>query len=200
MKVSKEQAARNRRKIVDVAAQLFRERGVDGVGVADLMKAAGFTHGGFYNHFPSKEALAAEACGSAFEESIAGLKAALAADPDGSGAALLRYLEGYLSSGHRDDVKGGCPTAGLVTDAARQGDPMRATFAEGIETVLTVFAARLEGAKGGLEEGDPSAARQRAIVLLSEMVGALVLSRAVGSANPPLSDEILNTSRRDLCG
>ncbi len=88
MKLSKTQAARNRQKIVDVAAQLFRERGVDGVGVADLMKAAGFTHGGFYNHFPSKEALAAEACGSAFQASISGLKAALA-DRNGDGAALF---------------------------------------------------------------------------------------------------------------
>lgn len=199
MKLSKTQAARNRQKIVDVAAQLFRERGVDGVGVADLMKAAGFTHGGFYNHFPSKEALAAEACGSAFEASISGLKAALA-DRNGDGAALFRYLEGYLSPGHRDDLKDGCPTAGFVTDAARQGDPVRTAFAEGIETVLAIFAAQLEGAKGGLEEGDPSAARQRAVVLLSEMVGALVLSRAVGNANPLLSEEILNTSRRDLCG
>jgi TetR/AcrR family transcriptional repressor of nem operon len=200
MKLSKEQAARNRQRIVEVAAQLFRERGIDGVGVADLMKAAGFTHGGFYNHFPSKEALAAEACGCAFDESISGLKAALAESREDGGAAFSQYLEGFLSSQHRDNLKDGCPTAGLVTDAARQGEPVQAVFAEGIETVLTVFAGHLAAAKGGLEEGDPSAARRRAVALLSEMVGALVLSRAVGTANPLLSEEILNIGRRELCG
>ncbi|WP_394824603.1 TetR/AcrR family transcriptional regulator [Pendulispora albinea] len=197
MRLSKEQAARNRQGIIDAAARLFRERGIDGVGVADLMKAAGFTHGGFYNHFPSKEALAAEACASAFENTLAELNTALAAGAGKSGSAFSQYLAHYLSPGHRDDPNGGCPMASFAVDAWRQGDEVQSAYAEGIESVLSAFATQLaKGARG--KKTGASAARVQAIRLLSEVVGALLLARAVAGANAGLSDEILEASRQKL--
>jgi TetR/AcrR family transcriptional repressor of nem operon len=196
MRLSKEQAARNRQAILDTAARLFRERGIDGVGVADLMKEAGFTHGGFYNHFPSKEALAAEACGLAFEAALSTLMETLAREKGRDGAALARYLDHYLSPEHRDDPGGGCPTAALAADAGRQGAPVQASYAAGIEALLEILVTHLPRLKSGRKAAEPPAAREQALRTLSEMVGALVLSRAVAEANPVLSDEILETSRR----
>src|SRR2546422_1300492 len=100
MKVSREQAARNREAILDAAAQLFRERGFDGIGVADLMKAAGLTHGGFYGHFESEEDLMAQACehASARSEILFGKLAESAPDD-----ALGEIERAYLSPRHRDD-------------------------------------------------------------------------------------------------
>jgi TetR/AcrR family transcriptional repressor of nem operon len=151
MKLSKEQAARNRERIVEAAGRLFREQGVDGVGVADVMKAAGFTHGGFYNHFPSKDALAAEACESAFARSVAGLRDRLAAEPDAPAAALSRYVEAYLSLGHRDDTRDGCPMALFAADSARQGEEIQTAFADGIEAVLETVTAQLAKTAGAEE-------------------------------------------------
>ncbi|WP_394845280.1 TetR/AcrR family transcriptional regulator [Pendulispora brunnea] len=195
MRLSKEQAARNRQSIIDAAARLFRERGIDGVGVADLMKAAGFTHGGFYNHFPSKEALAAEACTAAFEGVIGEITARMEAGPAGS--AFWQYLEEYLSPEHRDDPNGGCPTASLAVDAWRQGEQVQGAYADGIEGVLGIFAAQLSKSSSG-KKRDAAAARERAVRLLSEIVGAVVLARAVVGANQALSDEILQSSREKL--
>jgi TetR/AcrR family transcriptional repressor of nem operon len=202
MKLSKEQAAQNRQRIVEVATTLFRERGIDGVGLADLMKAAGFTHGGFYNHFASKEALAAEACRTAFAESLDGLKDALAGkrgDAADASAAWKRYLEGYLSTRHRDDLPQCCPTSGLVVDAARHGDEVQAAYADGLGEVIETFAAVLEERAGGETEGDPRASRDAALRILSELVGAILLSRTLGSVKPGLSREILRASRQGLC-
>jgi TetR/AcrR family transcriptional regulator, transcriptional repressor for nem operon len=191
MRVSKEQAAKNRQAIVDAASTLFRERGVDGVGVADLMKAAGFTHGGFYNHFPSKEALAAEACASAFSGSIATLREAL---EEGDGAAALAdFVQGYLTPAHRDDSTGACPTASMPIDAWRQGEPIQVAYAEGLSALADLFTAN-QPAKRGAD------GRARALRTLSEMVGALVLARAVAEAAPALSDELLAASRSGLAG
>ena len=195
MRLSKEQAARNRQSIIDAAARLFRERGIDGVGVADLMKAAGFTHGGFYNHFSSKEALAAEACTASFEATMAELTATLEARPPGP--AFSHYLEEYLSPDHRDDPSGGCATASLAVDAWRQGEQVQAAYADGVEGVLSIFAAQLAKSGPG-KKRDPAAARGRAMRLLSEIVGAVVLARAVVGANPALSDAILQASREKL--
>jgi len=212
LRLSKEQAAKNRRGIIEAAARLFRERGIDGVGVADLMKAAGFTHGGFYNHFPSKEALAAEACASAFEGEIAEMTKVFEAAKSEPG--FRKYVEKYLSPSHRDQPDGGCPTASLAADAWRQGDEVQAAYTEGIESVLAAFEDRFskgktakldKGSKADKSDkaradkrGNPEVAREQAVRLLSEIVGALVLSRAVAGANPSLSDEILRISREKL--
>ena len=195
MRLSKEQAARNRQGIIDAAARLFRERGIDGVGVADLMKAAGFTHGGFYNHFPSKEALAAEACASAFEGTLTELNNALDHGASKSGSAFSEYLAHYLSPDHRDDPNGGCPMASFAVDAWRQGEEVQSAYAEGIESVLAAYAAQLTKVSRAGKKVSAAAARVQAIRLLSEIVGALLLARAVAGANSGLSDEILEASR-----
>jgi TetR/AcrR family transcriptional repressor of nem operon len=193
MRLSKEQAARNRQHIIDTASRLFRERGIDGVGVADLMKEAGFTHGGFYNHFSSKEALAAEACGAAFEGALSGLMEALDQGRGGSGAAFTQYVQQYLTPTHRDDLSGGCPMAALAVDAGRQAQEVQAAYAAGLEAVVSVFARQLSQQKE--DKGGDAASREHAMRLVSEMVGALVLARAVADADPALSEDILRASR-----
>jgi TetR/AcrR family transcriptional repressor of nem operon len=178
MRISKERAAANHDQVVQVASKLFRERGFDGVGVADLMRAAGFTHGGFYNHFESKEALAVEAVARAFRDSASAR----------SGVTDLRaVLTSYLSPTHRDAVGTGCPTAGLGSDTSRQPESVRAAFAEGMEDMAAMMTRRLEPLSDGVAD-----ARSRAINLLAKLVGALILARAAPDGSP-ISDEILET-------
>src|SRR4051794_35553442 len=114
MKVTKEKAAQHRAAIVEAAGRLFRVHGFDGVSVAEIMKAAGLTHGGFYGHFASKEALAAEACGHAFATSLSRVQGS----EDASGGGLEAYVAGYLSERHRDRNDGGCPMAAYATEVA----------------------------------------------------------------------------------
>lgn len=193
MGVSKAQAAENRQVILDTASRVFRERGVDGVGVSDLMKGAGFTHGGFYNHFQSKEALAAEACESMFERAVEEVRAAVGTGKKGPFHA---WLHDFLSERHRDDPGHACPTATLATDAARQGDGIQAAFSRGVEDFLQAFATHFEQhADAG---ADPVHARKLAIALLSDLVGTVALARGTARANPRLSLEILEAGRARL--
>ncbi len=187
MRLTKEQAAENRKKIVETAAKLFRERGMEGVGLNDLMSEAGFTHGGFYNHFASKEELAAEAIAQAFGESLANLKAGLgdAEDPD---ALFAKSVDDYFSASHRDCLTSACPTAAMSTDASRHGKDVQEAFATGIENYLAVMIARMDG-------DDEKEKRARAMTILSTMVGAMVLSRAVKLARPNLSTKLLDSAR-----
>src|ERR1700681_3074725 len=104
MKVTREQVAANRERIVEAAGTLFRKHGIDGVGVADIMKSAGLTHGGFYGHFASKDELAAQACEGAVAETVDTWTAAADQSPDQLGA----FITSYLSARHRDDLGGGC--------------------------------------------------------------------------------------------
>jgi TetR/AcrR family transcriptional repressor of nem operon len=196
MKLSREQAANNRQRIIETAGRLFRLHGFDGVGLADLMKAAGFTHGGFYNHFPSKEALAAEAASSGLNHSSLRLSDTLMDENKTGGSSLTKYVERYLSSKHRDGRESGCTIAALAGDAAREGKEIQERFAQGIEEELEIFASHLvRGSKHGTSS---FSARERAIPLLAELVGAIILARAVAEANPSLSEEILRTTRRSL--
>src|SRR5467141_4463854 len=119
--VSREQAAENRRAIIAAATQLFRERGVEAVGLNELMKHAGFTQGGFYNHFESKADLVAEVLASAMAEGVAELTKSARAPVDESTTALRRYISFYLSQAHRDRIDHGCPVAGVAGDASRLG-------------------------------------------------------------------------------
>ncbi|MEV8367565.1 TetR/AcrR family transcriptional regulator [Streptomyces niveus] len=180
-RVSKEQAQENRRRIVDTASRLFREQGTDGVSVADLMKAAGLTHGGFYKHFDSKEALVDEATARAFDGVGTGDRQGADTDGDAAKDARRAFVENYLSPEHRDDMAGGCPTAGLATDMARgaTGSAARHTYAEGVRE----FARRMSD-----DEDD-------GLVRLSTMVGALILARAVNG--DPLSDALLAAARAE---
>lgn len=191
MKVSKAQAAENREGIVDAAARLYREKGLDGVGVAEITRDAGLTHGGLYRHFESKDALAREACLRAFEWTITPLDGLETPEAEGAPATRLRALvHGYLSENHRDHPGEGCPAAALAADAARAGPEMSEVFAQGVERNIQRFMSVLQGNDG--------AKRAQTIVTLSSMVGALVLARATAAGNPALSEEILATLREQL--
>ncbi|MGO4717773.1 TetR family transcriptional regulator [Stenotrophomonas sp. OVS01A] len=183
MKVTKAQAQANRAHIVETASTLFRERGYDGVGVADLMAAAGFTHGGFYKHFGSKADLMAEAAACGLTSS-----AAAVADLD-----VQAFVSEYLSRAHRDGPGQGCTLAALCTDAARQTDAVKAAFAAGIEARLATRATQ----EGQAQRDPDDAARARSIALMAQAVGALVLSRSCPDESP-LADEILDACRADL--
>jgi TetR/AcrR family transcriptional repressor of nem operon len=200
MRLTKAQAAENRQHIIDTAGHLFREHGVDGVGIADLMKAAGFTHGGFYNHFPSKEALVAEVALSGLQQKNVMLAQALRDEAGCDSTALAQFIGEYLSSAHRENRAGGCTLASLACDAARQGKQVQGSFAHGIEEKLDILTASFEKPHAERQGGRPSCARVRAIHLLSVLVGAVMLARAVADANPALSDEILQVNRRQLLG
>ena len=191
MKVSKAQAAENREGIVEAAARLYREKGLDGVGVAEITRDAGLTHGGLYRHFESKDALAREACLRAFEWTITPLDGLETPEAEGAPATRLRALvHGYLSENHRDHPGEGCPAAALAADAARAGPEMSEVFAQGVERNIQRFMSVLPGNDG--------AKRARTIATLSSMVGALVLARATAAGDPALSEEILATLREQL--
>jgi len=197
MKLTKEKAADNRQSIIETAGRLFREHGFDGVGVADLMKAAGFTHGGFYNHFSSKAALAAEAASSGLKHSRSKLLDVLMNEQRPGTSGLAKHVEHYLSPEHRDDRAGGCTIASLACDAARGNEEIQAGFAPGIEEELNTFASYF--AKGdSKDQGSSLAARERAIQLMSELVETVILARAVAHANPSRSDHILQVSLRNI--
>lgn len=191
MKVSKAQAAENREGIVDAAARLYREKGLDGVGVAEITRDAGLTHGGLYRHFESKDALAREACLRAFEWTITPPDGLEPIESDAASTTRLHALvHGYLSANHRDHPGEGCPAAALAADAARAGPEMSEVFAQGVEHNIQRFMRVLQG--------DDAARRTQTIVTLSSMVGALILARATAAGNPALSEEILATLRMHL--
>jgi TetR/AcrR family transcriptional regulator, transcriptional repressor for nem operon len=169
---------------------MFRLQGLENVAVADVMKESGFTHGGFYNHFKSKDDLATEAVASAFHHAAKNLSGDIASGNDPQ-KALNAILADYLSPEHRDTCTGGCPASAFPVDAARSGKDVQAAFAEGIESYLEILAARMDGNK--------REARQRAVALLSGIVGALLLSRAVKKGRPKLSDELLGSARKQIC-
>ncbi|MDN7913555.1 TetR/AcrR family transcriptional regulator [Burkholderia cepacia] len=183
MGVSRQQAAENRSAIVAAAERLFRVRGVDAVGLTELMKEAGFTQGGFYNHFKSKDALVAEVMEKAMQDR---------ADSPNAGS-LDAQVASYLSAAHRDNVEAGCPLSGFAGDAPRLTDAARACYAHGLATYLD----RLERMVA-VEGGTPAQTRRDAIAVFSQMAGALVLSRAIAGTEPALADEILAAGRDAL--
>lgn len=183
MKVTREQAQKNRERVVETAAGLFRERGFDGVGVAELMRSAGLTHGGFYGQFGSKEELAAEACQMAFARSVDRWQDAVDKHPE---AGVHAIADHYLTRRHLDQPGNGCAAAALAADIARQGPQMQKVLAEGVEGLLGVLA-------DALPERTEKARRQHALASFSAMVGAVVLARGV--ADPAFADEILEAVR-----
>jgi len=196
--VSREQAAENRRAIVAAATQLFRERGVEAVGLNELMKHAGFTQGGFYNHFESKAALVAEVLASAMAEGNAELAKNARAPVYESTTALRRYVTCYLSQAHRDDISHGCPVAGFAGDAPRLGAGAQSHFAGGLDDQITILAGLIAEHGSLAAVGERRTLRERAVSLHCEMVGALVLSRSVAQAASALSNEILENAQRHV--
>lgn len=183
MRYSKEHKAETHARIVRKASVRLRERGVDGIGVADLMKDAGLTHGGFYAHFSSREALVVEAFTDAIDRSNARWARLLAELPPEE--RLLAIVDGYLSAQHRDNPGKGCAVTALGADVARANARSRKLFAAKIDDMFGMLASLLPG--------DPAEARKKAITTFSTLVGAIVLARIAGTTE--LSDEILATSR-----
>lgn len=181
MKVSKAQAQANRRRIIEVAGELFRERGFDGIGVNDLMQAASLTRGGFYGHFESKEDLARQAS----EQALAATTAQWSRTVDKAADPLAELVDLYLSDRHRNSVGRGCALAALGSDALRHGDALREVFGAGVESFVAAVAAKLP-------EGREAERRERALAVVATLVGALMLSR--------VSDEDLSRELRAAAG
>ena len=181
MRVTRAEAEKNRERIIETAARLFRERGFDGIGVAELMKVAGLTHGGFYGHFSSKEDLMAQACEHALKRSLDALQHAA---EQGGENALSAVASTYLSATHRDHPADGCMFAALGAEAARHDSPVRSVFTQGVRSVVNTLTQLLPGDSIGRK-------RERALTIYASMVGAIVLARAVDDAD--LSEEVLKS-------
>jgi len=182
MRVTRSQAEQNRQTVIDVASRLFRERGFDGIGVKDLMEGAGLTQGGFYKQFASKDDLVALASRRALESAANRWSAAVAASPEDPLGAVIDF---YLSTGHREEKMDGCPVVALGSDAARQGAEVKASFEAGIREYLEMLGSWVDGTGG-------EAAGGKAMAILSTMVGAVVLSRAVN--DPDLAKALLDAA------
>ena len=174
-------------RIVSVAARAIRRSGYDGTGVADIMKEAGLTHGAFYAHFASREAMLAEAAGRACAESAAAAADAVASVPPKE--ALAYMLNAYLSKVHMDNAEIGCPLAALGSETSRQAPEVRRVATRHIKAMVDLVARQSP------DWGQPGA-HERALVTISTMVGALLLARAVDE--PDLSDSLLDASRKHL--
>jgi TetR/AcrR family transcriptional regulator, transcriptional repressor for nem operon len=178
MKVSREQFAENRVRILDAAARLFRERGFEGVSVAEIMQAAGLTHGGFYGHFASKDDLIAQAAAKLLNP-----------PDDGTPIDFADYAATYLSLAHRDDPGTGCLFGALGSESARASPETRRVLTQAVERQILRLAESVPG--------DSEAARRReAILSWSAMIGALTLARLVD--DPALSEELLRETRARL--
>jgi TetR/AcrR family transcriptional repressor of nem operon len=177
--------AQTRTRIVAAAARAFRERGVESVAIADVMRAAGLTHGGFYAHFPSKDALVAEATASGLIDSRREFVSdAAAANPQ---APLREVIRRYVSRYHRDHQGEGCAMPALTAEIAREPAEVRRAFTAALEEFVTGLADYVPG-------DSPAARRDGALVLAAGMAGAVALSRAVD--DPALSDRLLLAARR----
>ena len=173
---SQDEKKANHERIVEIAAARMRESGTEAPGVAEIMRSAGLTHGGFYKHFGSRDQLVAEAAEHAFDASARRTADAL----DGVDDPLAAFADFYLSAAHRDGAADGCAVAGLGPDAARGDERIRTQFADGVRGYLALLE-------------DMLGSRDDAVVALSSMVGALLLSRAVD--DPQLSEEFLSGVR-----
>ncbi len=187
-RASREQAEKNRERIEEMSARLFRERGLNGVSVADLMASAGLTHGGFYGHFESKEELAAIACARAFEQTRQSWVKRIASSGGDRRAALADIVDHYFGADHRDNTGTGCAMAAFAGDVAREaaGGPVRSGFIAGLKGMIATWTSLLSAR-------DAEKKRRQALVQVSTLVGALILARA--TRGDPLSDEILEAAR-----
>jgi len=174
-------------KLVRLAGRALREKGPERLAVAELMQAAGLTHGGFYAHFKSKDALLAEALESVFDESKRKFQRLTDGLPPRD--ALAGYIDSYVSSAHRDNLSRECPIVALNSDLPRQSKRFRATFDAGMRSLLNRLADRIEAA--GISDSEALAAS-----VLSAMAGAVAVSRTVSDTR--LSDELLKSARESI--
>jgi TetR/AcrR family transcriptional regulator, transcriptional repressor for nem operon len=186
MGYSKADKAQSHERIVRTAATRFREKGIDGISVADLMNEAGLTHGGFYRHFESREDLVAQAVACA----LAGGEGSVSCEFEAPQTELEKCVEIYLSEHHRDNPGGGCAMTALAADIARAGAPARDLYARHVDKLAGLFAAKMD-------QDIPAAERRAdALFMVSALAGALSIARAVG--DPQLSTEILEVARLRL--
>ena len=186
MRVTRVQAEGNRQAVINVASRLFREHGFDGIGLKDLMEAAGLTQGAFYKQFVSKQDLTAQASTRALENASRRWSDAAAANPEDPLGAVIAF---YLSMEHRAETMDGCPIVALGSDAARQGVDVKASFEAGIRQYLEMLGGWIGDADGAERGG-------RAMSALSTMVGAVILSRAVNDER--LSKQFLQAAAESV--
>jgi TetR/AcrR family transcriptional regulator, transcriptional repressor for nem operon len=185
MKKSKAETAKTRQRIVEVASEVIRNKGIDATGVAEIMAAAGLTHGGFYRHFDSKEELVTEALRVSRKDHLAGTVEAAKQGPE----ALLKHFQDYVTPGYRDDVGGGCPLAANGSEIVRSDDTTR----HGATEALRLWFANAERYMRP-ESGEDKT--EMAINVVMNMIGALTMSRIVD--DPVLSEKILEAARHRI--
>lgn len=185
MKISKEKSEANRAALVETASRLFREKGIDGVGVAEISKLAGLTHGALYAHFPSKEALAAEALAWSLEQGNAKLyTGTVDGEPD-----LERFLSDYLAVDSLDNYAEHCAMAASASEIGRQDVAISAKFTEGYMVLVRAFERRVAANNPDVN------ALATAMGIVAAMVGALSVARATAKARPEVSAEVLRGVR-----
>jgi TetR/AcrR family transcriptional repressor of nem operon len=189
MRYSREHKQETHARIVRKASVRLREKGAHGVGVADLMKEAGLTHGGFYAHFDSREALVVEAFAYAMDRSIEHWRKTVAQTPPEK--RLSAIVESYLTATHRDDPGRGCAVPALGAEVARESPKARKAFAAKLEQMIDMIADQIP-------DVPRKAARKQASATLATMMGALVLSRIAG--NGEFSEDILAAGREAALG
>jgi TetR/AcrR family transcriptional repressor of nem operon len=189
MRYSKEHKQETHDRIVRKASVRLREKGAHGIGVADLMKEAGLTHGGFYAHFDSREALVIEAFTYAMDRSIANWRKAAADIPPEK--RLETVVDSYLSALHRDDPGRGCALPTLGAEVARESPKTRKAFATKLDQMIDMLAEQIHGVP-------PKVARKQAVAKLATMMGTMVMSRIAGSGE--FSDEVLEAGRETVLG
>ena len=183
MRASREVMAQHRKDIVAATSKMLRKRGIDGTSVIDLMRAVGLTHGGFYKHFKSKDALVAESTDKIYDELVASFEARI--DEAGPKAALATYVDMYLTPRHVSHPEIGCPLAAFGADAARDSRTVRISFNKGINRLLALIEQGLSCPE--------DKRRERAVELMVLLSGAVVMARAAGE--PKLARQILASTR-----
>jgi TetR/AcrR family transcriptional repressor of nem operon len=179
--VKREQSDENREALLATASRLFRERGIDGVGVAEIAREAGLTHGALYAHFRSKDDLATEA----FSQGLALSREAFRGKAARRKHSVSGYLDYLLSPLNRDDPGMSCPMTASASEIGRHGKDISARFAKGFQDKASAFEAVLD-------EAIPEAERRRlAMTIVAAEIGAMAVARAVAKSDPSLSDEIL---------
>jgi TetR/AcrR family transcriptional regulator, transcriptional repressor for nem operon len=186
MRRSREDTAKTRRQIVEVASRLFRARGLASVGVADVMSELGLTVGGFYRHFASKDALVAEAIEAASIETTSRTPTTEA----GPSSAKRALVDAYLSRFHVEHPEMGCPVAALCSEIAHETRGSREAFSRALEALLETVRR--------IVPGDSKRAREQRLHAAAAAVGAVVLARA--TTDPTLADDLLRAVRRELTG
>jgi TetR/AcrR family transcriptional repressor of nem operon len=199
MKITKEKSEQNRAALVQAASRLFREKGVDGVGVAEISKAAGLTHGALYAHFPSKEALAVEAMALGVAQARDKLYEGAGEDGEGGKGApdLEAFLDYYLDPAQRDDYGCSCVLAASASEIGRQDQALSEVATGAFLGSVNVFEARLRTVRPEMDARD---ARPRAMALAAAMVGAVAMARATVKSDPAVSETILRGAREMIGG